>query len=426
GHPLPDDEVLVAAPTGAAVPPAVPGHPLPDDEVLVAVANAVDASSRSANKDIGLAIQAGITTHDPFEATYGSAGTAGLSFSDIMTSWRREREALIARIDASLWHTSNATDVENEYRNQVQGQRQFVRPSRTKHAPGSADPTGTLHPSRETSLSIGVVVHHVLEQLDLRTIMAAKVGTGDVRGDSRSVDEEIRALARRSARSHHIEEYADDIARMVMNALESDTVREAARCRYAQEVPVAAPLESFLRAIDMSGTLEPAGADSSSATAGATAVDSAGAAVRERLLASDGSIAVGAMGVEGVIDLLIEGNDGLVVADFKSEARELENEYDRCVRNAGASPLAYQWSPSRSQAQATPPVFAEYVLQLAFYAGVIEAVTQKMVSRCIIIYLGGTTPTEHVIEGVQLREAMERAGKIARRLALSIRTRPPQ
>ncbi|MCL4433304.1 MAG: UvrD-helicase domain-containing protein [Actinobacteria bacterium] len=465
------------------------------------------------------------------EGCYGTSNSR-LPFSKIAASWEHGREKLSARVGSSLWRTSKATDVEQEYRRLTQGQHGFSQSAVDRHAadatadataatscseldqdsrvqPGSPpiSPAGddrnaahvpspsvhadASHARRETSLAIGNAVHNLLKQLDLRSAVEAftdadmsrhdATGHGDHSG---RVRQEIEALARRIATSYHVAGYADKVARMALVALESDTVRKVMRCRYAQEVPVVAPLESFLRATRAGREFIRAGEPGVAAGvflsgAGVAANGAVGAGNVESTDPDSGTwmehrqdfiglhtmgVSTGTLGAEGVVDLLIEGGDGLIVVDFKTEARDAgsfktearEPEASRDAREIreirdakeireireireinrhedqeaappcrdGAkseTPLPRgieraSWPLHNAGGQHGSPVFAEYVLQLAFYAGALEAVTKRPVTSCVVAYLGGPTPVEHVIAGTELSEAMRMAGEIAWRL----------
>ncbi len=453
-------------------------------------------------------------------------GNSRLPFSKIEASWEHDREMLSAGVGSSLWRTSKATDVEQEYRGLVQGQRGFSRSAVDSHVtvdatmhitmhvtaddavdaasatsddeldqdtlvqPGSPpiSPSGddrnasrvplslahtdASHARRETSLAIGNAVHSLLKQMDLRSAVEAFTDTdvsrhdATARGDhSDRVRQEVEALARRVATSYHIAGSADKVARMALFALESDTVRKVTRCRYAQEVPVVAPLESFLKATgadreftragELGGATDAflSGAGGAAGAGNVESTDPDGGTWMERRQDSISphtmSASASALGAEGVVDLLIEGEDGLIIVDFKTEAREA-GDFKTEAREAEASGNAREikevnrhedqeavppcrngtnsetplprdierasWPLQNADDQNGSPVFAEYVLQLAFYAGALKAVTKKPVTSCVVAYLGGPTPVEHVIAGTELSEAMRMAGEIAWRL----------
>jgi len=80
--------------------------------------------------------------------------------------------------------------------------------------------------------------------------------------------------------------------------------------------------------------------------------------------------------LEGVVDLLFEGDDGLVVVDYKTKGAP-----GGLVGSEGTT---------------------AHRLQVAAYAEALESATGRAVGRGVLVYLGGPAPVEHVIEGDDL------------------------
>jgi ATP-dependent exoDNAse (exonuclease V) beta subunit len=142
-------------------------------------------------------------------------------------------------------------------------------------------------------------------------------------------------VARRRALDHGVVARAPDVEMMVRRALSSPTVRNASDRRHWHEVSVTSP--------------------------------------------------VGDVGVlEGVVDLLFEGDTGLVVVDYKTDGVD--------HRDA---------------------VLVTHRLQVAAYAVALEASTGLDVTRCVLLFVGTGEPWEFVLEGEELAVARAEARRVA-------------
>ncbi len=79
--------------------------------------------------------------------------------------------------------------------------------------------------------------------------------------------------------------------------------------------------------------------------------------------------------LEGFVDLLFEGPDGLEVVDYKTDRVRDEDEVDRLA--------------------------ARYRLQGAAYAAAVQAATGRPVRRCTFLFLGGGRAVERAVEGLE-------------------------
>jgi hypothetical protein len=91
--------------------------------------------------------------------------------------------------------------------------------------------------------------------------------------------------------------------------------------------------------------------------------------------------------LEGFVDLLFEDDDGLVVVDYKTD------------RIAGPDALC--------------ATAALYWPQVAAYSAALEMSCGRPVSRCVLLFVGNGTPTEHVLEGEELATARAQALEMA-------------
>jgi ATP-dependent helicase/nuclease subunit A len=192
----------------------------------------------------------------------------------------------------------------------------------------------------EIARGIGLAVHAVLATVDLSS-------TPD------PSDRELEEMCLARARAYGVAERAADVTRMAHCALGSDVVRRGATRRHWRELYVAAPLEPT--------------------------------SAQPPIL-------------EGVVDLLYEDDDGLVVVDYKTDRHE-------------SSDLG---------------THAGYGVQVAAYAAALERATAKHVVRCILLFLGGkqadAAPTSVVLEG----RALDEARSTATRLVLESLAEPPK
>ncbi len=318
--------------------------------------------------------------------------------------------------------------------------------------------------SREDRQVLGTAVHKVLEQLDLREVLLAMRGHSEMndarhkgvmpgtyfsnvethlsemndaihRGEYRDGRDVLDYMVQRIARSYHIEEMAGEMRRMVVNALGSSTVNLAATYRYRQELPVATSLDNFFAAL--MGTVHPA-----SLPYVDDPVDSIephghtlGTPYRPGI-GSPGAVQGITQGVvQGTIDLLIESDDGLIVVDFKTEglidkpnvvsvtpeaskaldaSGKLLNEVSDQLLNGTSGELLGEdrlGDGSNEHGMSNEHERDSHLYQLACYAGMVESVTKKSVSKCVIVYLGGDKAVERFIEGNDLRETMQYVGR---------------
>ena len=200
-------------------------------------------------------------------------------------------------------------------------------PRRTSAPPdaGSPDATGALWRDAEVSLQVGRAVHGALASID--------IATGTDAGGRAAPD-----VARARAAAQGVGAHAGDVAAMVGAALRAPAVRAGAGRRHWRELYVAVPV-------------------------------------------GDGGV------LEGYVDLVVEGEDGLVVVDYKT---------DRVDGRAGVDAAATRYGP-----------------QLASYALALEDATGLAVRRCVLVFVGGGEPVEHVIDG----PALDTARAVARRAA---------
>jgi ATP-dependent helicase/nuclease subunit A len=89
--------------------------------------------------------------------------------------------------------------------------------------------------------------------------------------------------------------------------------------------------------------------------------------------------------LEGFVDLVVEDDDGLVVVDYKT---------DRLGVDGSAALTGHR-------------------LQVAAYAVALEASTGRRVQRCVLVFVGGNEPYEHILEGPDLAAAMTEVQLIA-------------
>ena len=139
--------------------------------------------------------------------------------------------------------------------------------------------------------------------------------------------------------------------------------------------------------------------------------------------------------VQGTIDLLIESDDGLIVVDFKTEglidkpnvvsvtpeaskaldaSGKLLNEVSDQLLNGTSGELLGEdrlGDGSNEHGMSNEHERDSHLYQLACYAGMVESVTKKSVSKCVIVYLGGDKAVERFIEGNDLRETMQYVGR---------------
>jgi len=196
---------------------------------------------------------------------------------------------------------------------------------------GSPDATGALWRDTEVSLQVGRAVHGALASIDITTgLDAAGRPAPDV--------------ARARAAAQGVGAHAGDVAAMVGGALRAPAVRAGAGRRHWRELYVAVPV-------------------------------------------GDGGV------LEGYVDLVVEGEDGLVVVDYKT---------DRVDGRAGVDAAAARYGP-----------------QLASYALALEEATGVSVRRCVLVFVGSGEPVEHVIEGPALDTARAAARRAAEELVAS-------
>ena len=203
----------------------------------------------------------------------------------------------------------------------------MVRPLALERIGGDERPSAAQaddRRSRDTGLDIGRAVHGALAAIDLRTGL-------DARGEN------AEAVARQRAQLHGVAEHADHVVRMVGAALSSPTVRWAGGRRHHREAYLAMPL---------------------------------------------GSAANPAV-FEGFADLLVEGDEGLVIVDYKTDRVDDDQTLDvLCER---------------------------YALQMASYAEAADAATGKPVVKAVLVFLSPAAPLERVVDGEGLERARERA-----------------
>jgi len=207
------------------------------------------------------------------------------------------------------------------------------------HGPdtGAPDAAGPLWRAGDTGLQIGRAVHSALAAIDL------EAGTDAAGRDGVEV-------ARARATAQGIPEHAETVAAMVAAARSAPTVRAAAARRHWRELYVAVPV-------------------------GDPVPDAAG----------------DARGVlEGLVDLVVEHDDGLVVVDYKTDHAP-----DEATRRRAAQ---------------------RYGPQVAAYALALERATGRRVRRCVLVFVGGPGAVEVSLEGAALDEA--RRGAAARAAAL--------
>jgi ATP-dependent helicase/nuclease subunit A len=190
--------------------------------------------------------------------------------------------------------------------------------------PGSPDSTGALWRDADTPLQIGRAVHGALAAVDLATGTDA---TGRPAGE----------VARARAAVQGVSAHAESIAAMVDAALASPTVASGRNRRHWRELFVAVPV-------------------------------------------GDGVL-------EGFVDLVLDGDDGLTVVDYKTE------------RTGGPSGL-------RRAADRYRPQVASYALAL-------EEATGRPVLRCVLVFVGDGEPIEDVLEGDELAQARVTARQAA-------------
>jgi ATP-dependent helicase/nuclease subunit A len=89
---------------------------------------------------------------------------------------------------------------------------------------------------------------------------------------------------------------------------------------------------------------------------------------------------------EGFVDLLAEGEDGLVVVDYKTD------------RFAGTPDAA---------------LVSRHRLQIAAYAEALAAVTRQPVDRCVLVFAGAEPVAEVHLAGADLAEARAEALAVA-------------
>jgi ATP-dependent exoDNAse (exonuclease V) beta subunit len=86
---------------------------------------------------------------------------------------------------------------------------------------------------------------------------------------------------------------------------------------------------------------------------------------------------------EGHVDLVVEDDGGLVVVDYRTE---------RAEGRAALAAAAVRYGP-----------------EVASYAVALEAATGRHVHRCVLVFVGGDEPVEHVLEGAALASASRQA-----------------
>ena len=312
-----------------------------------------------------------------------------------LASLTREKQELSERIKDNLRRIMTPTAIQTSI------EERLARDHSVPAAPMAPYRARGVARSREESQILGIAVHKVLEQLDLRAIlpiMAASSRISDARQNN-----EIDAIVDRIAKSYHIGDMAYEVRRMVVGALGSATVKMAAACRYRQELPIATSLEGFLEGLDSSAL---AATSMSAMTKGAATRDEpTPLAVPSCADNSKSGSNGGVRGiVQGTIDLLIESGDELIIVDFKTET--LNSRSDDPPGNVlpGQAPGESPGKDERSS----------HIYQLACYAGMVEAVTKTRVGRCVVVYLGGEDAVERIIEGIELRHAMAYIAKVLR------------
>jgi ATP-dependent exoDNAse (exonuclease V) beta subunit len=212
-------------------------------------------------------------------------------------------------------------------------------------------------PGDEVGIRIGRAVHEVLAAVELRDATGLQASTS--RRDGPSTRLETLSIAR--ARAQGIEEHGETVAEMVRKAVQTELLQTAAQRRHWREIYVAVPVE-------VPGP--PPAATGPEATEGA-----------------DG---VGRCLLEGIVDLVFEEDDGLVVVDYKTDALDVDRDLaEACSR---------------------------YELQVASYAAALERSTGKRVTRCALLFLAPAPPVLHAIEGEELsalvRDCFERAASL--------------
>ena len=153
-----------------------------------------------------------------------------------------------------------------------------------------------------------------------------KIDLSDPRG--------IREAALASAAHECIPAHAEDVDRMARAALDTTVVRRARSLRHWREVYVAAPIGKGV--------------------------------------------------LEGFIDLLIEGPDGMEIVDYKTDRLVTDRDVEAAV--------------------------SRYSLQMAAYAVAIESSLGASVSQCVLVFLGGGQAREKVVSDLEVckREVHER------------------
>ena len=89
--------------------------------------------------------------------------------------------------------------------------------------------------------------------------------------------------------------------------------------------------------------------------------------------------------LEGFVDLVVEDNEGLVVVEYQT----------------GRAP------------DADPPATAAHRLRVAAAAVALESATGHPVARCVVVFVGGAQPDEHLLEGSDLADACALARRVA-------------
>jgi ATP-dependent exoDNAse (exonuclease V) beta subunit len=197
--------------------------------------------------------------------------------------------------------------------------------------PGWPCPPGVEKKEPDVARRVGRAVHVALADIDLTT-GADAVGT--------PADE----VAQSAARAEGVSGHGSEVAAMVRAALTSPTVAPRWWRRHWREVPVTVP-------VGLGGLLE------------------------------------------GVVDLLLEDDDGLVVVDYKTDRIE-------GVRGLSDAVAAYR-------------------LQVAAYALALESSTGRRVQRCVLVFVGADEPCEHVLEGEDLAVARDEARRLAEALVVT-------
>jgi ATP-dependent exoDNAse (exonuclease V) beta subunit len=143
----------------------------------------------------------------------------------------------------------------------------------------------------------------------------------------------LDAVAAASAASELVPDHAAVVAQMARAALGSGVVRGGCKRRHWREVYVATP--------------------------------------------------VGSSVIEGFIDLLVDGPDGMEVVDFKTERLISDADVDQAV--------------------------AHHSLQMAGYALCVKGALGARVARCVLVFLAGGVARERVVSNLEMLESEVRS-----------------